>query len=91
MSQEGLCATSSTVVGVTFSAGAEVAGDTQEGFGKSTTKASYDGQQGAEEGIGESTTGARFDDQGFGESIKGARYDGQHEPGVATQHGGNWK
>ena len=74
MSQEGLCATSSTVVGVTFSAGAEVTGDTQEGVGKSTTKASYDGQQGAKGDLGEST--------------EGARYDGQHESGVDPHYVG---
>ena len=78
MSQEGLCATSSTIVGVTFSAGAEVTGDTQEGFGKSTTKASYSySQQGAEGDLREST--------------EGARYDGQHESGVDPHYGGKQK
>ena len=77
MSQEGLCATSSTIVGVTFPAGAEVTGDTQEGIGKSTIQASYNGQQGAEGDLRE--------------SIEGSRYDGQHESSVDPHYGGKQK
>ena len=44
MLQEGVCATPSSVVGVTYWTGAEVTGAVKEGFGESIEGAGYDGQ-----------------------------------------------